>query len=62
MYLSDPVEALRKLARHLRSGGLIVVQEIDMESCRSMPPSPLLEQCLRWINQTLQMTSARSRH
>ena len=40
MYLPDPAEALRKLARHLRPGGLIVVQEIDMESFRSMPPSP----------------------
>jgi ubiquinone/menaquinone biosynthesis C-methylase UbiE len=61
MYLSDPVEALRKLARDLRPGGLIVIQEIDMESCRSMPPSPLLDQCLRWVNQALNMTSARIR-
>jgi SAM-dependent methyltransferase len=61
MYLPDPAEALRKLMRHLRPGGLIVVQEIDMESFRSMPPSPLLGQCARWINQTLQMTSARIR-
>ena len=59
MYLPDPVVALRRLARHLHPGGLVVVQEIDMESCRSMPPSPLLEQCVRWINQTFAMTSAR---
>jgi ubiquinone/menaquinone biosynthesis C-methylase UbiE len=61
MYLPDPVKALQKLRQHLRPGGLIVVHEIDMESCRSMPPSPLLEQCVRWINQTFRMTKARIR-
>jgi len=61
MYLPEPVDALRKLMRHLHPGGLIVVQEIDMESCRSMPPSPLLSQCLQWINQTFERTKARIR-
>ena len=61
MYLADPVEALRKLSQHLHPGGLIVVQEIDMESCRSAPPSPLLAQCVRWINQTFELTKARMR-
>ena len=61
MYIPDPVDALRKLSQHLRPGGVIVVQEIDMDSCRSMPPSPLLEQCVRWINTTLRLSSARLR-
>jgi ubiquinone/menaquinone biosynthesis C-methylase UbiE len=59
MYLPDPVDALRKLARHVHPGGLIALQEIDMESCRSMPPSPLLQQCVDWINETFRRTSAR---
>ena len=59
MYMDEPVEAVRRLSQHVHPGGLIVLQEIDMESCRSMPPSPLLEQCVRWINDTFRMTSAR---
>jgi SAM-dependent methyltransferase len=59
MYLSDPVDALRKLTRHLHPGGLIAVQEIDMESWRVVPASPLFSQCLHWINRTFQATRAR---
>lgn len=61
MYCPDPVETLRKLAQHVRPGGLIAVQEIDMESCSSLPPSPLLNQCVEWIIQTFQATRARVR-
>jgi ubiquinone/menaquinone biosynthesis C-methylase UbiE len=61
MYLPNPVEALQKLVRHLHPGGVIVIQEIDMASSRSMPPSPLFEQCLRWVSQTLHKTGARIR-
>lgn len=61
MYLPNPVEAVQKLVRHLHRGGVIVIQEIDMESCHSMPPSPLFEQCVRWVTQTLHKTGARIR-
>ena len=61
MYIPNPVAALQKLVRHLHRDGVIVVQEIDMESCRSMPTSPLFEQCVRWVSQTLHKTGARIR-
>jgi ubiquinone/menaquinone biosynthesis C-methylase UbiE len=61
MYLPNPVEAVQKLVRHLHPGGVIVIQEIDMESCRSMPQSPLFEQCVGWVSQTLHKTGARIR-
>jgi ubiquinone/menaquinone biosynthesis C-methylase UbiE len=61
MYLPNPVVALQTLVRHLHPGGVIVIQEIDMVSCRSMPPSPLFEQCVRWVTQTLHKTGARIR-
>src|SRR6516165_8921603 len=32
MYYADPVDAVRKLAGHLRDGGLIVFQELDTTS------------------------------
>jgi SAM-dependent methyltransferase len=61
MYCPDPVDTLRKLAQHLRPGGVIAVQEIDMESFRSQPPSPLYQQCFEWINQTFRATRTRLR-
>ena len=44
MYYPDPVEAIRKLARHVGPGGLIVFQEFDMANFRSLPNSPICEQ------------------
>src|SRR5947208_9812845 len=40
MYYPDPVDAIRKLARHVRRGGLIIFQEFDMENARSFPTAP----------------------
>src|SRR6516225_3810787 len=40
MYYADPVDAVRKLAGHLRDGGLIVFQEFDFGTCRSWPLAP----------------------
>ena len=44
VYYPDPVEAIRKLARHVGPGGLIVFQEFDMAHFRSLPNSPICEQ------------------
>src|SRR6516162_7329634 len=38
MYYPSPVEALRKLARHLRADGVIAFQEIDCGGARAVPP------------------------
>jgi ubiquinone/menaquinone biosynthesis C-methylase UbiE len=38
MFYPDAVDALRKLAGHLREGGLVVFQEFDMANARSVPP------------------------
>ena len=37
MYYPDPVDAIRKLTRHVRPEGLIVFQEIDLANARSLP-------------------------
>src|SRR5215831_16715494 len=36
MYYPDPVDAVRRLAGHLRDGGLIVFQELDTANARSL--------------------------
>ncbi|MBV8899288.1 MAG: class I SAM-dependent methyltransferase [Verrucomicrobia bacterium] len=49
LYLSDPATRLRALARHLRSGGIVAFQEMDMHFAHSVPEAPLFRQCLHWI-------------
>jgi SAM-dependent methyltransferase len=59
MYCPDPVDMLRKLARHLRPGGLIAFQEFDLANARSLPPAPAFEHALGWIRRTLATSGAR---
>ncbi len=59
MYYPDPVNAVRKLIRHVRPEGLIVFQELDMANARSVPATPLFERSMAWIKQTLSATGAR---
>src|SRR5262249_3155237 len=59
MYYPDPVDAVRKLAGHLRDGGLIVFQELDTANARSLPPAPTFERSVGRIKQALSATGAR---
>jgi len=59
MYYPDPVDTIRKLMRHVRSDGLIVFQELDLENARSLPVAPVFERSVTWIKQTLSATGAR---
>ena len=60
MYYPDPVEAIRRLARHVRPGGLIIFQEFDTANCRSLPPAPTFERATDWMTKTLSSTGART--
>ena len=60
MYYPDPVDAVRKLAGHVRDGGLIVFQEFDIANCRSLPVAPTFECHVGLIKQTLTATGART--
>jgi hypothetical protein len=61
MYYPDPVDALRRLAHHVRPEGLVVFQEFDTENCRSLPESPLFTRAANWLFETLRLTGARTR-
>ena len=54
-FQADPAAMLRKLAAHVKPGGLIVFHEIDWDGARSFPPSPTYEQCCRWIRDTARL-------
>ena len=51
-YVSDPVAVLRRAVAHLRPGGAVVLQEIDLSTARSHPRLELYHTCLDWIQET----------
>jgi len=57
----DPALMLRRLARHVRPGGLIVFHEIDWAGVGSHPTAPLYEQCGRWGAETLRLHGTETR-
>jgi SAM-dependent methyltransferase len=59
MYYPDPVDALRRLLRHVRPEGLVVFQEFDFANCRSHPCMPLFDRSVALIRHTLTATGAK---
>jgi ubiquinone/menaquinone biosynthesis C-methylase UbiE len=49
MYLSDPIEALRRLSTRLNPGGIVAFQEMAMPLARSVPDSTQFSRCRGWI-------------
>jgi ubiquinone/menaquinone biosynthesis C-methylase UbiE len=55
MYVHNPAESLRKLAKHLRAGGVIAFHEFDFSGSTSQPKAPIYDQCIEWINKAFQL-------
>jgi len=53
MYLPDPAGVLRGLAEQLRPGGLLVFQEMNLSTTRSVPEAPLYTACTQWGRETV---------
>jgi len=49
MFQADAAAMLRRLAKHLRPGGVIVFHEPDWSFVRSTPPAPLYDRCCQRI-------------
>jgi ubiquinone/menaquinone biosynthesis C-methylase UbiE len=49
MYLPDPAATLRRLAVHLRPGGIMAFQELAMPAAKIIPDRPIFSRCRRWI-------------
>jgi len=58
MYYPDPIAAIRKLTRHVRSDGLIIFQEFDMDNARTYPPAQTLDRTLAWMRRAFDATGA----
>lgn len=61
MFQPDPAAMLRKLARHLRPGGVIAFHELDLAGARSLPPSPTYDRCHQWLVETLRLLGTEAR-
>jgi ubiquinone/menaquinone biosynthesis C-methylase UbiE len=60
-FQKNPAAMLKKLAKHVRPGGLIVFHDVDWEGCRSFPPSPIYDSCCRWLMETARLVGAELR-
>jgi SAM-dependent methyltransferase len=61
MHQPDPVAMLRKLARVIRSGGVVAFQEFDITGARSFPPAPTFDRCIQWIGAAFTQTGVDTR-
>ena len=57
-FQADPSAMLRKLAAHVRPGGLIVFHELDSAGVASYPPAPTFDRCGEWWIAMLGLTGA----
>ena len=49
MYRLDPVSDLKALLRHVRPGGLVVFQETDLLTGKTVPAAPVIDQIRDWM-------------
>ena len=60
LFQADQSHMLRSLARHLKSGGIMVFHEPDWSFVRSDPIAPLYERCCAWILDTFERVGTNS--
>jgi len=53
-YLADPPGVLRRLASHIRPGGVIVFIEFDLTRIGSVPEAPLFGSVANWITRAFE--------
>lgn len=53
LFLPDPAATLRRVANHVRAGGVLAFHEMDFTGRPlSLPPSPLYEKVISWVTET----------
>ena len=60
LFQADPVAMVRKLARHVRAGGLVLFHEPDWVAARSVPTAPTYDRCCGWIRETFRLSETDS--
>jgi ubiquinone/menaquinone biosynthesis C-methylase UbiE len=49
MYRLNPIADLKALLRHLKPGGLVIFQETDLLTGKTVPAAPLIDQIRDWM-------------
>jgi SAM-dependent methyltransferase len=52
-FMADPPAALKRIAAHVRSGGVVVFHELDWKGARSAPPASLYDRCCALCAETI---------
>jgi SAM-dependent methyltransferase len=60
LFQADRAAMVRKLAGHVRTGGLVVFHEPDWLAARSSPSAPTYDRCCGWINETFRRSGTDS--
>jgi len=61
LFQGDPAAMVRRLAGHVRPGGVIFFHEPDWDGVRSFPPAPTHDRCCGWIRETLRLSGVDTR-
>jgi SAM-dependent methyltransferase len=56
LYVDDPVAVVRRCARLLRPGGVLLAMEYEMEAVASIPSHPMVTRLNRWITAAFRQT------
>jgi SAM-dependent methyltransferase len=60
IFQADAAVMVRKVARHVRPGGLILFHEPDWVSARAIPPAPIYDRCCAWIQEAFRLSGTDS--
>jgi 2-polyprenyl-3-methyl-5-hydroxy-6-metoxy-1,4-benzoquinol methylase len=60
-FQAEPATMLRKVAAHVRPGGMVAFHEIDHGGVGSFPPAPLYDRCCHLVIETLRSSRTETR-
>jgi SAM-dependent methyltransferase len=60
LFQADAAALVRKVARHVRPGGLIIFHEPDWVGARAIPAAPIYDRCCAWIQQVFRLSGTDS--
>ena len=59
-FLPDPAATLKRLAGHLKAGGILAFHELDWQGARSFPVVPDYDRCCDWCARTIRALGAQT--
>jgi SAM-dependent methyltransferase len=60
LFQANAASMVRQVARHVRSGGLIVFHEPDWVGARAIPAAPIYDRCCAWIQEVFRLSGTDS--